>query len=129
MPIITATVPDFRQGAFNVSEVAAVGTASYPTDGIGDHETVAADTLGAHWATLGYVAGTFEVLIEGVEFHTTSNSVANNVIMSAVGDGHIYAVSQRTGPVKVPMKDGFSFTSANTGFTIHYRIQRYVTTS
>ena len=122
MASVQASIPRFGTGAFDVSEISAVGTASYPTDGLGSHST----TVGlAHWTALGLVAGTFEVLVESIQVHTTNNAITNNVVVSALGNTHVYAVNQNTGAISVPMKDGFSFTSANTGFTIQYRIQLY----
>lgn len=116
-------VPHFSRGAFTVSELTAVTTVSQPTDGIGGHETQVADTLGKHWLTLGYAIGEFEVLIESIQVNTTGGT--NNVAISAVGDAHVYLVGNSTGPIRVPMKDGFTFTSGGTGFTIQYRIQPY----
>lgn len=117
------TFPPLDRGAFNVSELSAVTSVSQPTDGIGGHETAAADTLGKHWLTLGYTLGTFDVLIESIQVNTPGG--VNNVAISAVGDSHVYVVGNSSGAISVPMKDGFTFTSGGTGFTIQYRILSY----
>jgi len=109
MASVQSTIPPFHQGAFNVSELIPVTGSSQPTDGIGGHETVASNAIGQHWLNLGYVAGEFEVLIESIQVNTPGG--VNNVSISAIGDGHVYVVGNSSGPVSVPMKDGFTFTS------------------
>lgn len=122
MASVQSTIPPFHQGAFDVSEVVAVAGPAYPTDGLGSYSTTIGD---AHWTALGLEAGTFEVLVEAIQVHSPNQTITNRVVLTALEGSHVYAVTENTGPIAVPMKGGFSFTGVLTGFTVQYRIQKY----
>jgi hypothetical protein len=124
MTSIASTRPPFTQGAYFTNPTTAV-TDHHPDTGRGVTTGTAGSAL---WADQGLAAGTFEVIIESVHVDAVTTLVVITELHADASHieflGHATLSTPYKG-IRVPMRDGFSFTTTGGGAVITFRIQVY----
>lgn len=122
MVSVKSVAPPAPHGSYWVT---LSGTDQFPDDGHGLDTATAGDAI---WADQALGATDFEVIIESIVATTANTSV---IISEITGSGTYTLQSPATfgqvvTGIKVPMRGGFSATTANGAVEITFRICRYM---
>ena len=117
------TTPRHGQGAFFQFAATAPAGTRYPSDGTGNEVDSNASSL---WTNMGLTAGTFEVFVESI--HPTVPGPTTPVTLTGLAAGtHVVVATSRMENVNIPFADGFEVDATVSGYTITFRIQKYIT--